>query len=214
MSFLERHPLERGAEEAQRARATITALLAALPGDMQPLFQADMLLFFADLAARLGQLAEASPRCGMSAGSGSSSVGVQRPLGQSDMRCCWLCPALLHPLSKPLPHPSHPCSAGSRLLTPLLSAVNAFLLVNGRDVASQAGELHGTLHAAVLRGSARDLRLREAALTYLRIQLQLGTLPRGSQQLQDVVDWADRELEQPGFKWWAVHACMSWHELA
>ena len=99
------------------------------------------------------------------------------------------------------PPPLPPCSAASRLLAPLLSAINAFLLANGRDVASQAGELHATLHAAVLRGSARDLRLREAALTYLRIQLQLGTLPPGSQQLQDVLEWVDRELEQPGFKW-------------
>jgi hypothetical protein len=85
MLFLERHPLERGAEEAQRALATITALLAALPGDMQLLFQADMLLFFADLAARLAQLAEASPRCGPSAGGGSSGAGVHRLLGQSNL---------------------------------------------------------------------------------------------------------------------------------
>ena len=58
------------------------------------------------------------------------------------------------------------------------------MLANGRDVAAQAPELHAALHTLVLRGSARDGRLREASVTYLRIQLQLGTLQPGSQHLQ------------------------------
>ena len=38
-AFLEKHPLERGLDEAQRALATLTSLLAACPGDLQPMFQ-------------------------------------------------------------------------------------------------------------------------------------------------------------------------------
>ncbi len=72
----------------------------------------------------------------------------------------------------------------SRLLAPTLSAVNAFLLANGRDVAAQCADLHAVLHTALLRGWQRDVRLREASVTYLRTQLQLDTLPHGSQQLQ------------------------------
>ena len=40
------------------------------------------------------------------------------------------------------------------------------------------------LHALVLRWSARDARLREAALAYLRIQLQLGALQASPEHLQ------------------------------
>lgn len=39
MDFLDRHPLERGTEEAQRALHTLSALLAAFPGDMSPTLQ-------------------------------------------------------------------------------------------------------------------------------------------------------------------------------
>lgn len=54
----------------------------------------------------------------------------------------------------------------------------------------------------MLRGlQAKDARLREAALTYLRIQLQLGALPQGSPQLQDVQEWVERELQAPGLRW-------------
>lgn len=38
-AVLEKHPLERGLDEAQRALATLTALLTACPGDLQPMFQ-------------------------------------------------------------------------------------------------------------------------------------------------------------------------------
>lgn len=101
-----------------------------------------------------------------------------------------------------------PRSVASRLLAPTLNALNAFLLGNGRDVAAQLPALHAAYHDTAIRGSGRDARLREAAVTYLRIQLQLGTLPRGSAHLQDVQDWVDRELGLPAFKWcarWCMH---------
>ena len=88
MNFLEAHPLERGADEAQRALATLNALLAALPGDMQPVFQTDMIVFFCQLAARLAQLAESSSRwapgrqgaCLLAAGQGKQGrAWVGRP---------------------------------------------------------------------------------------------------------------------------------------
>ncbi|KAL4857208.1 Serine/threonine-protein kinase ATM [Chlorella vulgaris] len=157
MDFMEkqvqRQGLGRSADDAGRSLAAMAALLAAFPGDMQPVFQADCLLFFSQLAEQLGQLAEAEP------------------------------------------------SVASRLLAPTLNTLNAFLLGNGRDVAAQLPALHAAYHDTAIRGSGRDARLREAAVTYLRIQLQLGTLPRGSAHLQDVQDWVDRELGLPAFKW-------------
>jgi hypothetical protein len=66
MDFMEkqvqRQGLGRSAEDAGRSLAAMAALLAAFPGDMQPVFQADCLLFFSQLAEQLGQLAEAEPR--------------------------------------------------------------------------------------------------------------------------------------------------------
>lgn len=106
-------------------------------------------------------------------------------------------------------HPPAPCSTAARLLPPTLTAVNTFLLGNGRDCAAQAAALHGALHALVLGGlGAKDGRLREAAATYLRCQLQLGSLPVGSAQLQDVQDWVERELEAPSLKWWVGWWCV------
>lgn len=106
------------------------------------------------------------------------------------------------PVALPL-HPPASCSSAARLLPPTLTAVNTFLLGNGRDCAAQAAALHGALHALVLGGlGAKDGRLREAAATYLRCQLQLGSLPVGSAELQDVQDWVERELEAPSLKWW------------
>ncbi|KAL4452130.1 hypothetical protein ABPG75_007792 [Micractinium tetrahymenae] len=144
---------EREAEEAVRALGTMSALLAAFPGDMEPLFQDDCINFFRTLADGLEQMGESAP------------------------------------------------SAAHRLAPPLLTAVNTFLLANGRDVAASLPPLHAALHGLVLRGAARDPRLRDPAVTYLRIQLQLGTLQRDVGQLQDVQDWLWREMEHPGFKW-------------
>ncbi|PSC71129.1 serine threonine-kinase ATM isoform X1 [Micractinium conductrix] len=144
---------ERGAEEAGRALGTLGALLAAFPGDMDPVFQDDMLSFFTDTAGTLRGIGEEAP------------------------------------------------STATRLMGPLLSATNTYLLANGRDVAAALPALHAALYTPVLRGGARDPRLRDAAVAYLRLQLQLGTLAKEQGKLQDVVDWVEREVEQPGFKW-------------
>lgn len=93
------------------------------------------------------------------------------------------------------------CSAAARLLGPTLSAVDAFLLRNGRDVAAALPALHDALHGGLLRGGGRDPRLRDAVLAYLRTQLALGTLRGSWRQLDDVREWVERELSQPGFKW-------------
>lgn len=91
----------------------------------------------------------------------------------------------------------------TRLLAPALVAANTFLLACGRDCAAGAAAVHAsTLHAAAMRGAvAKDPRLRDAAMTYLRIQLQLGGLPAGSQLLADVQDWVERELRAPSLRW-------------
>ena len=103
------------------------------------------------------------------------------------------------------PPPSAPCccsAIAARLLSPTLAALNSFLVPNGRDLSSQLGSLAEALHGLVLRGlGGRDTRLRDASLAYLRCQLALGALPRGSQLLQDLQDWVERELQQPSFKW-------------
>lgn len=75
-------------------------------------------------------------------------------------------------------------SAAQRLAAPLLAATNTFLLANGRDTAASLPRLHASLHGLVLPGAARDARLRDPAVTYLRIQLQLGTLQRDVARLQ------------------------------
>jgi hypothetical protein len=69
MAFIEERSeraggLGRGADEAARALSTAASLLAALPGDMQPVFQADCLAFFGELAVRLEEMREAEPRWG------------------------------------------------------------------------------------------------------------------------------------------------------
>lgn len=111
--------------------------------------------------------------------------------------CCPLGDAPAPPATDPAP-----CSTAARLLPPTLTAVNTFLLGNGRDCAARVAGLHSALHALVLGGlGAKDGRLREAAATYLRCQLQLGSLPAGSAELQDVQDWVERELEAPALKW-------------
>lgn len=96
-----------------------------------------------------------------------------------------------------------PCSVATRLLTPTLVATNTFLLAWGRDCAAGAAAVHASaLHAAAMRGlTAKDPRLREAAMTYLRCQLQLGGLPPGSQLLGDLQGWVERELAAPGLRW-------------
>lgn len=98
--------------------------------------------------------------------------------------------------------PESASSAAARLLAPTLAAINAFLLCHGRDCAAAAAGMHTALHAAVVRSAqAKDTRLREAALAYLRIQLQLGSLAPGSPLLQDVQEWVERELGAPALKW-------------
>ncbi|GAB4819121.1 hypothetical protein N2152v2_006167, partial [Parachlorella kessleri] len=109
----------------------------------------------------------------------------------------------------------------SRLTSAALSGINAFLLVNGTDVASQCPKLHTAWHAMVLRAltSGRDPKLREAAITYLRLQLRLGAVCRSGGRpgagaagaageeagvagwLGALLEWFEREVQQPGFRW-------------
>lgn len=53
---------EREAEDAVRALGTLSALLAAFPGDMEPLFQDDCINFFIALAGSLEGMGESAPR--------------------------------------------------------------------------------------------------------------------------------------------------------
>ena len=258
-AFLEKHPLERGLDEAQRALATLATLLAACPGDLQPIFQvrrlvagvfacdcigdvtthrgscarssaasemhrcllsavpallqADLVDFFAELAGRLETLSQKSPR---QAGGAccSATMGAQQARRiATAAACCTTCGLQLFAQTAtavPSP-PSAPCSTSARLLPPTLTAVSTFLLGNGRDCAAAAAGLHSALHALALGGlGAKDGRLREAAATYLRCQMQLGSLPAGSAQLQDVQDWVERELEAPALKWWAGRSGWWW----
>ena len=103
-----------------------------------------------------------------------------------------------------------PCLGGAwrslredtRLLTATLVALNSFLLANGTDVASRCGDLNQSLHPIIMRplrqAGGRDHRLREAAVTYLRAMLQLGTLQEGP-WLGEALSWAQLELQRS--KW-------------
>ena len=266
---------ERGAEEAGRALGTLGALLAAFPGDMDPVFQVggiesggarhsrepsclslgdrsgrgctqrqagkrmdqvcawagdgtsktacappppclappclqdDMLSFFTDTAGTLRGIGEEAPRCRDEGGGicvdrfpvvgkretlkwkmddgqeGGGGRARQHGRGQARQRrrCCT-------PRSPSLPtrfapaRLNMPCSTATRLMGPLLSATNTYLLANGRDVAAALPALHAALYTPVLRGGARDPRLRDAAVAYLRLQLQLGTLAKEQGKLQ------------------------------
>ncbi len=58
-----------------------------------------------------------------------------------------------------------------------LQATNTFLLSNGLDILSRVCDLQAAWHLyilRVLRVTKPDNRLHEAAITFLRIQLQLG----------------------------------------
>ena len=59
----------------------------------------------------------------------------------------------------------------------VLQAMNTFLLSNGLDILSRVRDLQAAWHPYILRVlkvTKPDNRLHEAAITYLRIQLQLG----------------------------------------
>lgn len=84
--------------------------------------------------------------------------------------------------------------------------MNTFLLANGLDVSSKAAELHAAVHPFLVRSwrSARDSRLREALVLYLRIQLLLGGLegPGDGRFLEEVQELLTHTMQQPGFSWW------------
>ena len=63
----------------------------------------------------------------------------------------------------------------------MFQGLNAFLMHHGCDVAGLLPELHAAASPTVNRvlASPRDARLAEAVHTYLRIQLELGTMKVG-----------------------------------
>ena len=63
MDFLDRADPGHG-EEPPRVMATVAALLAQFPGDMDPVFASDVVQFAADTAARLAEAGCARPAGG------------------------------------------------------------------------------------------------------------------------------------------------------
>ena len=77
----------------------------------------------------------------------------------------------------------------------LFRAVNAFLMMCGTDVASRVDFLHQQLHGAALKSlKGRELKLKEHAVQYVRLQLTLGGV--SSVQLAELRRWADEEIEK------------------
>ena len=116
--------------------------------------------------------------------------------------------ALPGPSARPLPPPAWLIwwrREDSRITTAALTCINTFLLHNGRDVFHTCAHgLHAVLHPLVLRllRSGRDPKLREAAVSYLRILLQLGALQLRPSWLADVKEWLQREVGQAGgYRW-------------
>jgi hypothetical protein len=96
------------------------------------------------------------------------------------------------------------CREDSRISTAVVASVNTFLLANGLDVRSRVAQLQTAVHPFVLRawGTARDAKLRDALVTYLRVQLCLGGLEAPeSPFLQDVHELLMHTIEQPVFSW-------------
>ena len=83
----------------------------------------------------------------------------------------------------------------SRAGAAFFGVVNAFLVGSGVDVASRAAALHAVLHLPAMRAlKGREVRLKERAVLYLRIQLTLGGVSQV--QLQDLGKWAATEAEK------------------
>ena len=87
-----------------------------------------------------------------------------------------------------------------------MAATNTFLLGNGLDVCSKAAELHAAVHPFLTRAwrNARDTRLRDNLVLYLRIQLLLGGLegPGDGHFLIEVQELVAHSMQQPGFSWY------------
>lgn len=83
----------------------------------------------------------------------------------------------------------------SRTGAPFFGAVNAFLSGSGVDVASQATALHAELHGPALRAlKGREVRLKERAVQYMRMQLTLGGVTVN--QMVNLRKWAGEEMEK------------------
>ncbi|KAK9806879.1 hypothetical protein WJX72_005975 [[Myrmecia] bisecta] len=96
----------------------------------------------------------------------------------------------------------HSLREDSRLSLSLLTALNSFLLTNGLDVSSKAGTLHDALHPYVVRAwrHAREPKLKEGLLTYLRLQLRLQAL-QGLPGVTELRDVLEQDLLMPAFSW-------------
>lgn len=101
----------------------------------------------------------------------------------------------------------------SRISTAFVASMNTFLLAHGLDVCSKAAELHAAVHPFLMRAlrSARDARLREALVLYLRIQLLLKGLEASGegQFLEEVQDLLTHSAQQSGFTWYGSHSCFT-----
>ncbi|BDA48015.1 Serine-protein kinase ATM [Coccomyxa sp. Obi] len=99
----------------------------------------------------------------------------------------------------------HDLREDSRVSIAFVAAMNTFLLANGLDVSSKTAELHAAVHPFLMRSwrSARDARLREALVLYLRIQLLLGGLeaPGDGHFLEEVQELLTHSMQEPGFSW-------------
>lgn len=70
------------------------------------------------------------------------------------------------------------CREDSRISLAFVSALNAFLLQHGLDVASMSLDLQRALQPFIMRcwGVARDAKLKDAMVLLLHIQLKLGAV--------------------------------------
>lgn len=97
------------------------------------------------------------------------------------------------------------CREDSRISIAFVAALNTFLLANGLDVCSKAAELHASVHPFLMRAwrCARDTRLRDKLVLYLRIQVLLGGLegPGVGHFLEEVQELVTHSMQQPGFSW-------------
>lgn len=159
---------EREAEDAVRALGTLSALLAAFPGDMEPLFQDDCINFFITLAGSLEGMGEDAPRWALAVGrarrgpvlegtaehvcrAGPPSAACICRLRKISLCLCFIFP-WLPTLSSPLtPAPGPP----RRNRSQRCAAPGAPAAHRGQHLPAGQRARHGGLSAAAARRPAR-----------------------------------------------------------
>ena len=166
-------------EDTFRNVSTFLLLLQHFPGDMEPVFQRDVVVFFTVQIPKLDTL-----RCVLLACICCNFTLVSA--GALDDVCLISHILSASLLSKETEFSQHVytvpdqlcCREDSRITLAFISALNAFMLQHGLDVRSMSLGLQQALNPFITRcwGMARDAKLKDAILLLLHIQFKLGAV--------------------------------------